>query len=113
MEKKFLLCKARHSHPEIDGLKSIFGNTIEDPTDFNGMMETVNAVFQEEKLGGRRDKEEEEVNIILYVTGLTAAVVAVINYCSYHAYNLTLMHYDVKSGKYLPQEVDIFPLERR
>lgn len=43
--------------------------------------------------------------LTLYVTGLTVALVAVINACRGFNVKLTLMHYDRESGTYYPQEV--------
>lgn len=41
----------------------------------------------------------------LYVTGLTAATVAVIKACTRTGTGLVLMHFDRSSGKYVPQDV--------
>ena len=41
----------------------------------------------------------------LYVTGLTAATVAVIKACKITGVGLVLMHFDRESGKYVPQDV--------
>lgn len=90
-EYKMSLCQGRHEIPDaIDG--SIFPMEV-DPLDISGM-ETVAA----EKLHGVK-------KLVLYVTGLTVALVTVINVCHKLSISLTLMHYDKASGGYYPQEV--------
>ena len=49
-------------------------------------------------LRGRRD-------LVVYVTGLTAATAAVIAACAENGVHLTLMHYDCEGKKYLPQKI--------
>lgn len=91
-EGVFALCEARHEMPSVEG--SIFGNTI-NPLD----VETL---------------EEEALNkvifydhVTLYVTGLSVALVAVINACIKGRTKLTLMHYNRETNDYYPQEVNI------
>ena len=43
--------------------------------------------------------------LFLYVTGLTAATVAVIKACKTLGVGLVLMHFDRTSGRYVPQDV--------
>ena len=43
--------------------------------------------------------------LYLYVTGLTAATVAVIKACKMLGVGLVLMHFDRQTGKYVPQDV--------
>lgn len=85
------LCEGRHSIPQaVDG--SIFSNTL-NPLDVSGLEEQA---FH--KLEG--------VNALnLYVTGLSVALVAVINVCHREDIMLTLWHYDRDSGNYYPQSV--------
>lgn len=52
----------------------------------------------EEKLAGAEE-------VILYVTGLTMALVEVIKVCQENNIDLTLMHYDRNTGEYFEQEV--------
>lgn len=47
----------------------------------------------------------EKYNLVLYVTGLSVALTAVINVCQCNDIALTLMHYDQGTGDYYPQEV--------
>lgn len=91
MTKKMELCKARHEIPQaVDG--SIFGNIV-DPTDLTAMKTVV-----AEKLQGVSSLE-------LYVTGLTVALVEVINYCHENGVELTLMHYNRDTNDYYSQKV--------
>lgn len=93
MKKKFVLCPARHGHPEIDGLEAIFPSVIEDVTNTSAMLETAwNAV-----------KDCESVD--LYVTGLTVAVGAVIRACYSLGIALKLWHYDRDKDVYFPQTI--------
>lgn len=85
------LCAGRHEIPQaIDG--SIFGTEL-DPLDLAGM-ETEAA----EQLHG-------VVTLNLYVTGLTVALIAVLNVCREQKIKVTLYHYNRETEKYYPQEV--------
>lgn len=88
---KIGLIKGRHSLPVEN---YIFDKDIEDPTNLDKMYKVV-----EEKLKNVDPKETLEV----YVTGLTVALTTVIKYCFNNDINLTLYHYDTKSGEYFPQ----------
>lgn len=109
------LCAGRHDMP-VD--EFIFPMEV-DPTDFEGMQHTVDA-FLDNRVGthlsnyGTRfnDNELSDIEVttgnhplIVYVTGLTACVAAVIRGCVYRGIELTLMHYDRTAGGYLPQVV--------
>lgn len=85
------LCEGRHEIPQaIDG--SIFGTEL-DPLDLAGMeMEAA------EQLHG-------VVTLNLYVTGLTVALIAVLNVCREQKIKVTLYHYNRETGNYYPQEV--------
>jgi hypothetical protein len=85
------LCEGRHEIPQaIDG--SIFGTEL-DPLDLSGMereaAEQLRGVF----------------TLNLYVTGLTVALVAVLNVCREQKIKVTLYHYNRETGDYYPQEV--------
>lgn len=85
------LCEGRHPIPQAtDG--AIFGNTL-NPLDIQGMEETA---FQ--KLEGLK-------SLNLYVTGLTVALVAVLNVCRREGILLTLWHFNRETGDYYPQPV--------
>ena len=93
MKKVLCLCEARHAMPS-DCEGAIFGNTI-NPLDLAGM-----AAVTAEKLSGVAE-------LRLYVTGLTVALVTVINYCVSNGVKLTLLHFDRESGGYYEQEVAV------
>ena len=91
MKKRMELCKGRHEIPSAkDG--AIFETTL-DPLAVNEM-----EITAREKVRGLEE-------LILYVTGLSVALVAVINACKEESVKLTLMHYDRDSGMYYSQEV--------
>lgn len=108
------LCKGRHEMPVEN---YIFTEEI-NPTDFRTMAKVVNswlsnncgihicmacAVNQADDtsidcfVGGKR--------VVLYVTGLSAALAEVIKACALNGVELTLMHYDRESGQYTPQKI--------
>lgn len=88
---KMCLCEGRHEIPGAeDG--AIFGNSL-NPLDLEGMRATAAA-----KLAGVEALD-------LYVTGLTVALVEVINFCHANGVSLTLWHFDRETGGYYPQEV--------
>lgn len=108
------LCAARHPLPvaeyifpeavnplDFDGLKAAAVKFITDRVGvdsvytqpINGNDYTDTACFR-----GCRD-------LVVYVTGLTAATAAVIAACAENGVHLTLMHYNRDSGDYKPQVV--------
>jgi len=92
MKKVLGLCKSRH---EIKGVTEyVFGNTL-DPLAIEEM--ELHAI---EKLRGVKQLD-------LYVTGLTVALVAVINACSILGVTLTLFHFNKETGEYYPQRVKL------
>ncbi len=89
--KKMSLCEGRHLIPDaVDG--AIYSNTL-NPLDLDGLRKTAG------------EKLEDVQYLDLYVTGLTVALVEVINFCYLHGVNLTLWHFDRESGRYYPQPV--------
>lgn len=87
------LCEGRHEIPQaVDG--SIFGNTI-DPLDPNGLQAEAKSKF----------RELDIKSLDLYVTGLTVALISVLNACRELEIEVTLYHYDRESGNYYPQQV--------
>lgn len=88
---KMALCEGRHEIPAaVDG--AIFPQQL-NPLDLEGMRSTAAA-----KLAG--------VEVLdLYVTGLTVALVEVINLCRIEGIALTLWHFDRATGDYYPQVV--------
>lgn len=75
---------------------SIFGSAIKDPMDF-GVLEAdaAKSIVSTDAAG----------SLIVYVTGLTPALVAVINVCRLMHKDLILMHFDRDSGVYKAQLV--------
>lgn len=94
MSKKYMkvaLCEGRHEIPEAeDG--SIFSSIV-DPTDVQGL-----EVIALCRLAG-------VAQLDLYVTGLTVALVAVLNVCHIEGIAVTLYHYNRETGDYYPQRV--------
>lgn len=90
MKKIMGMCENRH--PIKDVSEYIFPEKI-NPLD----IELLNTLVHE-KLG-------ECDNLVLYVTGIYVALVAVINYCCRNHIALKLMHYDKISDSYYPQYV--------
>lgn len=87
------LCKGRHEIPQAeDG--AIFDNTI-NPLDVEGLQAEA-----ESKL-----RELDIKSLDLYVTGLSVALVAVINSCHKLGIVVTLYHYDREEDNYYPQQV--------
>jgi hypothetical protein len=85
------LCEGRHAIPQAtDG--AIFGNSI-DPLDVDGL----------EAVAKRKLSGLDSLN--LYVTGLTVALVAVLNATRELGISVTLYHYNRENGDYYPQEV--------
>ena len=87
---KIGLCKGRH---EIKGVSEYIFEEEINPLDISCLNETV-----ETRLAGVASLE-------LYVTGLSVALVAVINYCCANLVPLTLWHYNRDNGDYYPQVV--------
>ena len=92
-KKTMELCKGRHEiDAAVDG--AVFPNEL-DPLDIL----TMDAIASE-SIG-----EIDELD--LYVTGLSVALVSVINHCHDKGVKLTLFHYDRNSGMYYSQPVFI------
>lgn len=91
MNKKLGLCRGRHDIPHIEGY--VFED-ITDVFDFDTMQGIV------------IDKLVGVTSLDLYVTGLTSALVEVINYCSERFIPLTLWHYNSVTGAYFLQVVN-------
>lgn len=93
MEMKNLkmgLCQGRH---DIANVKEYIFDKEVDPTDLEGMNEQVHAMLQDCN------------SLELYVTGLSVALVTVINYCCQNHIPLVLWHYDRETGEYYSQFV--------
>lgn len=93
------LCESRHDMPEeVEG--SIFPNTI-DPTDIRQIS------FNCAKALKAAVTEKEYKYLKVYVTGLTVALIEVVNWCALHKVHLTLMHFNRDTGEYYPQDVRV------
>lgn len=89
------LCKGRHELPVDD---YVF-ETIVDPTDYDWMRSYAEAVLDD------RFERGNHGAVVLYVTGLTAALGAVVRYCSDRDIPLALQHYDREADAYWSQIV--------
>lgn len=87
------LIQGRHEISEVKDY--IFTNTL-DPADIMGIRS-----LAAKNLGFLKAGDSLKV----YVTGLTVALVEVINICHSKGVRLTLMHFDRNTGSYFPQEV--------
>lgn len=125
-ELKLALVAGRHQIPDaVDG--EIFHTDIIDVTAVDRLEEQAysgiwNACFRHHK-AGESDFLESDVDwdgsdmtplricsglhIDLYVTGLTVALIAVINCCVDEGIALTLWHFNRESGEYYPQQVKV------
>lgn len=91
MKRTLCLCEARHEMPAcVEG--SVYSQNI-NPLDLEGLYkQAVKAC-------------EGVSDLTLYVTGLTVALVSVINACNELGVSLTLMHYNSVNGDYYAQKV--------
>lgn len=94
MEKKktLALCKGRHEMPTSVG--GYIFDTIEDVTDLFAMEEIADKVL-----------DQDLKYLDLYVTGLTPALIAVLNVCRLNGTRVTLFHFNRETGDYFPQDV--------
>lgn len=90
MYKKLGLCQGRH---DIPGVEEYIYPTEVDPTDLPGLRHQVHESLRD--CG----------SVDLYVTGLTVALVEVINYATKNNISLTLWHYNRDTGNYYSQSV--------
>lgn len=89
---KFGLFSGRH---ELPVKATIYNNEI-DPMDFKAQ--------REQCLIALKDLQPCST-IIVYVTGLTTALITLINVCMEKGINVQLMHYNRETGEYVPQWV--------
>lgn len=88
------LCEGRHAIPQVtDGY--IFPSEV-NPTDIDALCDMA---------CNKLSLYDNEIAINLYVTGLTVALVTVINICRSNNIKLTLYHYNRDTNDYFPQEV--------
>lgn len=90
IDKTMVLCKLRHKHPLVDPLEAIFPTEI-DPFDYYAMHKMIDAKLKDAK------------SLNLYVTGLSPALVAVLNYCTLYSITCVLWHFNKLTGLYVKQ----------
>jgi hypothetical protein len=78
----------------------VINEEIEDVTDVDSIQKKVNKYF-EENIANVDDK----VELILYVTGLTLVVLAIVNACKKYGCDLVCMHYDRENDCYIGQKI--------
>lgn len=88
------LCKGRHNIPYVNDKNYVF-DEIKDVRDTTKLYK-----IAYEKLQGLKNE-----SIYLYVTGLTVALITVLNVCKFFNINVTLMHYDKDTNEYFEQIV--------
>lgn len=89
--------KGRHTMPVTE---YIIENEIEDVTDVSTIEKIVDDYFK-----AKIANNEEKVQIILYVTGLTVVTLAVVKSCKKYNCNLVCMHYDKINDTYIGQKI--------
>lgn len=108
------LVKNRHEIP----VREYIFESIENVLDFEALETTVLS-FLEKKVGickkyscGLNQSDYSDVQcfcgerrLVLYITGLTTGVAAVIKLCALNGIQLTLMHFDASNGTYVPQRI--------
>lgn len=87
------LVQGRHEISEVKDY--IFTNTL-DPADIQGIRSLAKKSLEFLSKGD---------SLKVYVTGLTVALVEVINICHEKGVRLALMHFDRNTGSYFPQDV--------
>lgn len=96
------LIKGRHEFKNIDGY--LFNRKVRDVRNFYNMdmsiMKAIDVLMKKYNV-----KEYRELELQVYVTGLTVALVEVINFCSFYGIKLVLFHYDKISKGYYKQQV--------
>ncbi len=90
VEYAFTLCAGRHETPAHD---YIFSEVV-DPTDLDAMF----------KVAWERIPDDC-TDLTVYVTGLTPAMLTLVEVCWQRRINLIAMHFNRESGSYYPQEL--------
>lgn len=89
--------KGRHQLPVFD---YVFNEEIQNVTDIEKIQQDVDYYFNElYSLNGK------DVQIILYVTGLTVVTLATVKACKRLGYELVAMHFDRDNNCYFGQKV--------
>lgn len=91
--------KGRHNLPVID---YIFNEEIKDVTDVKKIENDVKTYFLKNILPMKAD---DDVQVILYITGLTIVTLAVVKACRDCNCGLVCMHYDRDNDTYIGQNI--------
>lgn len=78
----------------------VINEEIEDVTDVDSIQKKVDKYFEENIAN-----VDEKVELILYVTGLTLVVLAIVNACKKYGCDLVCMHYDRENDCYIGQKI--------
>ena len=96
------LIKGRHDFNNIEGY--IFNKEIRNVKNMYYMQLSIKKAI--DALMKRHDiREYRDIELDVYVTGLTVALVEVINFCSLYGIKLVLYHYDKYTKDYYTQDV--------
>lgn len=96
------LIKGRHNFNNVEGY--IFNKEIRNVKNMYYMQMSVKKSV--DALMKRHDIQEyRDIELDVYVTGLTVALVEVINFCSLYGIKLVLYHYDKYTKSYYTQNV--------
>lgn len=93
MKYVYELCKGRHETPAT---AAIFPGEL-NPLDVQGMYTEADAAIP-----------ADCTELVLYVTGLSVALLAVVHVANDRGITLRAMHFDRESGQYYPQYVTSF-----
>lgn len=97
------LCEGRHAIPEVtDGY--IFSSEV-NPTDLRELNSIAVDKLMDACEKEYNDKKQIVEHLNLYVTGLTVALIEVLNICKIYNIRVTLYHYNRDTNSYYPQEV--------
>lgn len=96
------LFKGRHKFENIEGC--IFNRELRDVKNMYYMQlsikKAIDALMKRHEI-----REYRDIELDVYVTGLTVALVEVINFCSLYGIKLVLYHYDKYTKSYYTQDV--------
>jgi hypothetical protein len=87
---EYVLCAGRHETPATECLF----DKIEDPTDVMSMRCRLAEVIP-----------SDATLLVVYVTGLTVAMLAVVKFCELNGISLIARHYDISTGRFFDQSV--------
>lgn len=84
------LCRGRHSTPASEAIFPAEVNPIDTDALYGMAWDSI---------------PEDTTDLVVYVTGLTPAMLAVVKVCADRRISLVAMHYDRVSGEYYPQTI--------